>query len=76
MTRLSVLSISSSSLGDKDRLYVDNVQVNIFDSSSSGGDDVLLGGAGDDSLTGGDGADVCTGGPGINTYDPSCDVQN
>ncbi|MEX2237741.1 MAG: hypothetical protein WEB00_09430 [Dehalococcoidia bacterium] len=41
-----------------------------------GADDELIGAGGPDTLDGGPGAnDTCNGGPGVDTFDPSCEVQ-
>jgi len=39
------------------------------------GNDTLTGGPGDDILIGGLGSDTCIGGEGVNTFDPSCEVN-
>jgi hypothetical protein len=57
---------SSSTLGVDERVFFDNIQIVYM--TSSGGYDVLLGGAGDDTLDGGPGMDSCYGGGGSDTF--------
>jgi hypothetical protein len=58
--------ISSSTLGFDERVYFDNVQIDYI--TTSGGDDVLLGGSGDDTFDGGPGLDVCYGWDGSDLF--------
>ncbi len=65
--------VSSPQLGMDERVYIDNIQISYQSMSSTGGNDVLIGGAGDDYLNGGGGEDICYGGGGVNTF-VNCEV--